>query len=162
MLNIVLYQPKIPPNTGNIARLCVGADVHLHIIRPIGFFLDDKTMKRAGCDYWPHLKLTVHDALDHFLKSTGVAEIFFITKFGKKRYTDACFNDGDYLLFGSEDTGLPEDILKENSDLTLHIPMDGPVRSINLSNAVSIVLYEAIRQIRGQSPVLSETKIIGA
>lgn len=148
MLNIVLYQPQIPPNTGNVARLCVGADCRLHIIRPMGFFMDDKTMKRAGCDYWSDLKLEIHDSLEPLFLKIGESNVYYITKFGKKHYTDAEFSDGDYLVFGSEDRGLPKELLEKKKDKTLSIPMYGPVRSINLSNAVSIVLYEALRQIK--------------
>lgn len=146
MFNVVLYQPQIPPNTGNIARLCVGADCTLHIIRPIAFFMDDKTMKRAGCDYWEHLRLEYHDSLDDLYKKAGDANFYYITKFGKRKYTDAKFQKNDYLIFGSEQDGLPKDLLAVNEDKTLYIPIPGPVRSINLSNAVAIVLYEAMRQ----------------
>lgn len=147
MFNIVLYQPKIPPNTGNIARLCVGAGCTLHIIRPIPFFLDDKTMRRAGCDYWPHLKLKVHDSLEDLTKGICGPRVFYITKHGEKIYTEVKYCKEDYLVFGSEDTGLTPELLEVNREKTIHIPMYGPVRSINLSNAVSIVVYEALRQI---------------
>lgn len=198
MFNIVLYQPQIPPNTGNIARLCVGADATLHIIRPIGFFLDDKTMKRAGCDYWSHLKLKIHNSLEDLVchshkdaipkilpslckgglgrvetsltplsiagetnvnnlkggnqKTNNNPTIYYITKFGKKSYTEANFKEGDYLVFGSEQHGLPKDILEKNPDKTLKIPMSDKIRSHNLSNSVAIVLYEAIRQTTESRP----------
>jgi len=147
MFNVVLYQPQIPPNTGNIARLCVGADCALHIIRPIGFFLDDKSMKRAGCDYWPHVKLKCHDSLEALYKEAGDSNIYYVTKFGKNRYSDIFFKKGDFLIFGSEQHGLPKELLEKEKDKTIFIPMPGPIRSHNLSNSVSIVLYEAIRQV---------------
>lgn len=147
MFNIVLYQPQIPPNTGNIARLCVAAKCKLHIIRPIAFFMDDKTMKRAGCDYWEHLDLEIHDSFDDLKSKSGEANFYFVTKFGKKKYSDISFGKGDYLVFGSEQHGLPNELLERNRDKTIVIPMFGPTRSLNLSNSVAIVLYEAIRQI---------------
>ena len=146
MFNIALFQPQIPPNTGNVARLCVGANCKLHLIRPLGFFIDDKTMKRAGCDYWDDLDLQIHDSLDELYKYAGDASFYYITKFAEKSYTDAKFKEGDYLIFGSEQHGLPEEVRQANEEACLSIPMPGPVRSINLSNAVSIVLYEAVRQ----------------
>jgi len=150
MLNVVLYQPQIPPNTGNIARLCVGANCKLHIIRPIGFFLDDKSMKRAGCDYWKHVDFELHDSLESLKGKANKANFYYITKYGKKKYTDISFTKSDYFVFGSEQDGLPKDLLKTNRENTLAIPMFGPIRSLNLSNAVSIVLYEALRQINNR------------
>ena len=146
MFNIVLYQPQIPPNTGNVARLCVGSGCHLHLIRPIAFFLDDKSMKRAGCDYWSHVNLTCHDSLDDLKKTPGINRIFYVTKHGKNTYTDVSYQSGDTFIFGSEQHGLPEELLEENRDQTIMIPMTGPIRSHNLSNAVAIVVYEALRQ----------------
>ena len=146
MFNIVLYQPQIPPNTGNIARLCVGANCKLHLIRPIAFFLDDKTMKRAGCDYWEHLDLEIHNSLEDLKEKAGEANFYYVTKFGEKNYSEINYKEGDYLVFGSEQKGLPKELLDNNRNNSVLIPMYGPVRSLNLSNAVSIVLYEAIRQ----------------
>ena len=147
MFNIVLHQPQIPPNTGNIARLCVATNSKLHIIRPIAFFLDDKTMRRAGCDYWEHLDLEIHDSLSDLYSKAGDTNFYYVSKFGKMRYSEIDYKDGDYLIFGSEQHGLPKEVLETNSDKTLFIPMSGPARSLNLSNSVAVVLYEAIRQI---------------
>lgn len=147
MLNIVLYQPQIPPNTGNVARLCVGSGSKLHIIRPMGFFLDDKTMRRAGCDYWPHLDLKIHNSIEKLIENSNGANIYYVTKFGKKKYSDVAYRDGDYLLFGSEDKGLPQEMISKNKEKSVFIPMSDNVRSINLSNSVAIVMYEALRQL---------------
>lgn len=147
MPNVALYHPQIPPNTGNIARLCVAADCVLHIVRPIGFFLDDKSMKRAGCDYWPHVKLHVHDSFEELKSKAGDANFYYVTKRGSIKYTDVKYKKDDYLVFGSEDDGLPPELLEANKDRTIVIPMYGPTRSLNLSNSVAIVLYEALRQI---------------
>lgn len=147
MFNVVLYNPQIPPNTGNIARLCVGANCRLHLIRPIGFFLDDKSMKRAGCDYWEHVDLECYDSLDKLISEAGDANFYYVTKFGETKYTEVSYNDGDYLVFGSEEDGLPRKLLDANRDKSISIPIYGPIRSLNLSNSVSIVLYEALRQL---------------
>jgi len=143
----VLFNPQIPPNTGNIARLCVGANATLHLIRPIGFFLDDKSMKRAGCDYWEHVDMKIHDSLEDLYKFAGEANFYYVTKFGKSKYTDVKYQKGDYLIFGSEESGLPDKVLEDNPDKTLVIPMSDRIRSHNLSNSVAIVLYDAIRQV---------------
>ncbi|WP_051129556.1 tRNA (uridine(34)/cytosine(34)/5-carboxymethylaminomethyluridine(34)-2'-O)-methyltransferase TrmL [Hippea alviniae] len=145
--HVVLYQPDIPPNTGNIARLCVATNTHLHIIKPMGFSLDDKRLKRAGLDYWKYLKLTIHDSLDDFLEFTKDKTIYFSTTRAKKTIYDMNYKKGDFFMFGSETQGLPEELLKENFDYCINIPMSPNVRSINLSDSVSIVLYEAIRQV---------------
>jgi tRNA (cytidine/uridine-2'-O-)-methyltransferase len=148
MFNIVLYQPQIPPNTGNIARLCVATKSKLHIIRPIAFFLDDKTMRRAGCDYWKHLDLQCYNSLEELKSKAGDANFFYVTKYGEKKYSDVTFKDGDYLVFGSEQHGLPKEIIESNKEKTIVIPMAGPTRSLNLSSSAAIVLYEAIRQTK--------------
>ncbi len=145
--HVVLYQPDIPPNTGNIARLCVATNTHLHIIKPMGFSLNDKKLKRAGLDYWKYLKLTIHDSLNDFLKFAKDKTIYFATTKARKTIYDARYKKGDVFMFGSETQGLPEDLLKENLDYCINIPMSSNVRSINLSDSVSIVLYEAIRQV---------------
>jgi tRNA (cytidine/uridine-2'-O-)-methyltransferase len=150
MISIALFEPEIPPNTGNIARLCVGLEANLYIIGKPSFDLSEKAVKRAGLDYWTHLSISTFETWDVFLQSQVVQRdrIFGITKFGKLCYTHVLFQDGDCLLFGKETSGLPENIHSDLSeDRKLHIPMPGPVRSLNLSNAVAVVAYEAFRQI---------------
>jgi len=144
--NIVLYRPEIPPNTGNIARLCVGAKSRLHLIGKLGFKIDDKHLKRAGLDYWEHLDMVYYENLNEFLNQHNNKRLWLITKFGKKRYCDVNFNLEDFFIFGRETTGLPEELHNQYQDNRLYIPMSNDVRSINLSNSVAIVLYEALRQ----------------
>ena len=147
-LNIVLYQPEIPANSGNIARLSVAAACELHLIRPLGYVLSDRYLKRAGLDYWPHVKLNIYDGLDQLIeKYPGSRFFYFSTKAGRP-YTEVSYKDGDFLVFGPESRGLPDEILTKNEENALTIPMFGPVRSINLSTAVGVVVYEALRQIR--------------
>lgn len=148
-MHVVLVNPEIPPNTGNIARLCAATNSPLHLIRPLGFFVDDKSMKRAGLDYWEHVKLTVHDSLDELLDNDAKGKFWLITKFGTKNYTSIEYGDSDYLIFGSETKGLPKETLEMYSDRTLKIPMFGETRCINLATSVGIVLYEALRQTKG-------------
>lgn len=148
-INIVLYQPEIPANSGNIARLSVAAACELHLIRPLGYVLSDRYLKRAGLDYWPHVKLNIYDGLDQLIdKYPGSRFFYFSTKAGRA-YTEVHYKEGDFLVFGPESRGLPEEILKKNENNALTIPMFGPVRSINLSTAVGVVVYEALRQLRG-------------
>ncbi|MAW32908.1 MAG: tRNA (uridine(34)/cytosine(34)/5-carboxymethylaminomethyluridine(34)-2'-O)-methyltransferase TrmL [Proteobacteria bacterium] len=148
MLNIVLYQPQIPPNTGNVIRLCANSGSVLHLIRPLGFRLTNKSFKRAGLDYHDLMTLKVHDNLTNCLLSIGDCRSFTITKFGQKPYNAPKYRSGDVLIFGSEIDGLPSDVLQSvGKDKTLYIPMKKGSRSLNLSNAVAIVLYEAWRQI---------------
>jgi tRNA (cytidine/uridine-2'-O-)-methyltransferase len=144
--NIVLYRPEIPPNTGNIARLCVGARSSLHLIGRLGFKLDNKSLKRAGLDYWDKLRVYYYRNFDEFLERINKGNIWLITKFGKKKYTDVKLKVNDYFIFGRETKGLPEEIHNLFLDNRLYIPMSDDVRSINLSNSVAMVLYEAIRQ----------------
>nr|WP_218926344.1 tRNA (uridine(34)/cytosine(34)/5-carboxymethylaminomethyluridine(34)-2'-O)-methyltransferase TrmL [Gemella palaticanis] len=150
MNNIVLYQPEIPANTGNIARTCVGTNTRLHLIMPIGFSIDDKHLKRAGLDYWENLDLVIWDSLDHFLSETSDKNYYLITKFGSKLYSDCNFkNDSDeeiYFIFGRETKGLPESFREKYLDKTLKIPMTDKVRSLNLSNTAALIIYEALRQ----------------
>lgn len=148
-MQIVLYQPEIPPNTGSIARLCAATRTPLHLIAPLGFKIDDKHLKRAGLDYWEHVDLTLHDSWESFLKKHGLRPMLFFSKKAKQSYTQACYQDGEFLVFGPETRGLPEGLLEANKEKTYVIPMmcEG-VRSLNLSNAVSIVLYEALRQLK--------------
>ncbi len=145
--HIVLYQPDIPPNTGNIARLCVATNSHLHIIKPMGFSLDNKHLKRAGLDYWKHLNLTVYNSLSDFLEFASNKTIYFLTTKAKRTIYEPNYKKGDIFMFGSETKGLPENLLKENFENCINIPTTDKVRSINLADSVSIVLYEAIRQV---------------
>ena len=145
--HIALYQPQIPPNTGNIARLCVATGSHLHIIRPTGFSLSDKRLKRAGLDYWKYLKLTVHDSLEDFLKFVNGRTMYLASTKAHFTIFDKSYAKGDIFLFGSETEGLPEWLLLKYSQQCINIPMKPQVRSLNLSDSVSIVVYEAIRQV---------------
>ncbi|MDE6029280.1 MAG: tRNA (uridine(34)/cytosine(34)/5-carboxymethylaminomethyluridine(34)-2'-O)-methyltransferase TrmL [Clostridiales bacterium] len=147
MFNIVLYQPEIPQNTGNISRTCACTGSALHIIRPMGFEITDKHLKRAGLDYWDKLNLTYYDSLEEFFQKTANGgRYFYLSKKASKRYTDIDFKDGDYLIFGKETKGLPEHIVFDNPETALRIPMAEGLRSLNLSNTVALVLYEALRQ----------------
>ena len=144
-INIVLVEPEIPANTGNIARTCAVTGAQLHLVEPLGFSISDKQVKRAGLDYWPHLNVQVHKSLDEFFKNTNGKYYYCSTK-AKKYYTDAAYEDGCYLLFGKETKGLPEPLIFENLQNAIKIPMRNGLRSLNLSNAVSIIVYEALRQ----------------
>ena len=145
-MNIVLHQPEIPHNTGAIGRTCLVTNSALHLIHPLGFYLDEKSLKRSGLDYWHKLKVHEYDSFDDFLKKNSTGEFFFIETSGKKRYTDVNYNKGCFLIFGSETVGLPSNILDEYAKKVVHIPMIKGERSVNLSVAVGIVLYEALRQ----------------
>lgn len=144
MLNIGLYEPQIPPNTGNIARLAVGLDIPLFIIGKKGFSLDEKSVRRAGLDYWQHLKLAEYTDLDSFTTSNPDSRLILATTKGINPYYNFTYQRGDTLLFGSETSGLPKDFIKANIEHTITIPMPGKVRSLNLSNSVSIVIYHAL------------------
>ena len=147
-MHVVLYQPEIPPNTGSVARLCAATLTPLHLIEPLGFKIDDKHLKRAGLDYWEFVDLHVHSSWQQFLeKSTGKRLLYFSKK-ASRSYTQVSFAQDDYLVFGPETRGLPEEWIALNAERALRIPMMGTgVRSLNLSNAVSIVLYEGLRQL---------------
>ena len=147
-MNVVLYQPEIPPNTGSVARLCAATLTPLHLIEPLGFKIDDKHLKRAGLDYWEFVDLHVHSSWQQFLeKSTGKRLLYFSKK-ASRSYTQLSFAQDDYLVFGPETRGLPEEWIALNAERALRIPMMGSgVRSLNLSNAVAIVLYEGLRQL---------------
>ncbi len=148
-INIVLYQPLIPANTGNIARSCAGTGVRLHLVRPLGFSTDDKMLKRAGLDYWEHVDLTYHDSLDELFDSYPDGEFYYITKFGSKPHTTFDFSDqkkDHFFVFGQETKGLPPELLEANPDHCLRIPMNDNIRSLNLSNTAAILMYEALRQ----------------
>jgi tRNA (cytidine/uridine-2'-O-)-methyltransferase len=147
MPKIVLINPDIPQNTGNIGRLCVGLDWELHLVHPMGFVLSDKQIRRSGLDYWGHLKVVEHNSLAQFLEKHGKERLFFFTTKTKKLYTDVSYQKDDFLIFGSEARGLPEDLLKDYWDQALTIPMPGKVRSLNLANSVAVVAYETYRQL---------------
>ena len=145
--NIVLVEPEIPQNTGNISRKCAATGCALHLVRPLGFEITDKHLKRAGLDYWQYLELYYHDSfLDLYNKYYNGNNFYFMSTKGAKRYTDVKFKDGDFLIFGKESHGLPEPLLKEHYAETLRIPMLDKIRSLNLSNSVALTLYEALRQ----------------
>jgi tRNA (cytidine/uridine-2'-O-)-methyltransferase len=148
VVNIVLVEPEIPQNTGNIARLCAATNSVLHLVHPLGFNVDDKHLKRAGLDYWAFVKITHHVDFNTFLKSVNSKGLFFSAK-GKNPYHKAPYKDGCYLIFGKETIGLPREILEANIENTYKIPIWGKVRSINLSTCVGIAAYEAYRQIGG-------------
>ncbi|MGM0378114.1 MAG: tRNA (uridine(34)/cytosine(34)/5-carboxymethylaminomethyluridine(34)-2'-O)-methyltransferase TrmL [Bacillota bacterium] len=149
MVNIVLFQPEIPPNTGNIARTCALIEAKLHLIKPLGFKIDDKSVKRAGLDYWNMLNLEVHESIDKFLEKYGDKKIFLSTTKAKKYHTDVTFQDDCFIMFGKETAGLPEFIHDRYKENEIKIPMKKhkDLRSLNLSNAVAIIAYEALRQI---------------
>ncbi len=147
MLHLVLYQPQIPPNTGNIARLCVATQCELHLIHPLGFQADAAAVKRAGLDYWQHLSVHQHDSWAVFLQKYSQARMHFFSKKAKRPYTEVQYQDGDFLIFGSETKGLPDEILQEFQKDLCTIPMWGPTRSLNLSTSAGIVTYEALRQV---------------
>ena len=146
MFNIVLVEPEIPQNTGNIARTCAATGAKLHIIKPMGFEIDDKKLKRAGLDYWHLLGVRYYENLEEFFEKTAGARYFYSTTKGRHIYSDVEFSDGDYILFGKETKGLPEELLYENEQSCIRIPMISEARSLNLSNSVAIVIYEALRQ----------------
>lgn len=145
-LNIVLYEPEIPGNTGNIGRTCVITNTKLHLIEPMGFIINDKTVKRAGMDYWQELDVTIYDDWNDFLERNPDANIYMATTKARHVYTDVSYRDGDFIMFGKESGGIPEEILVKNPENSVRIPMYEDKRSLNLSNAAAIVLYEALRQ----------------
>ena len=147
MLSVALVEPEIPPNTGNIARLCAATNVPLHIVGVTGFRMDDRALKRAGLDYWPEVKLLRHPNLDSLYQALPEARFLYLTTKADRVYTDWSFQPTDCLVFGPETRGLPEDLLRRNWTHCLRIPMlNAKVRSLNLATAVGIVLYEALRQ----------------
>ncbi|MBM7867336.1 tRNA (uridine(34)/cytosine(34)/5-carboxymethylaminomethyluridine(34)-2'-O)-methyltransferase TrmL [Heliobacterium gestii] len=146
MFHIVLVEPEIPPNTGNVARLCAGTGCELHLIRPLGFSIDDKQLKRAGLDYWHLVKVHVHDSWAAFIETHRQANLFFLSTKGKKAYHEFHFRPGDFLVFGKETKGLPEAILNEWPERVTRIPLAADARSLNLSNAVAVVVFEGLRQ----------------
>ncbi len=146
MLNIVLLEPEIPQNTGNIGRTCVATDTCLHLIEPLGFRLNEKAIRRAGLDYWADLNVKTYTSYRDFLEKNPGAKIYMATTKAKKMYTDVHYEEDCYIMFGKESAGIPEEILVENPDNCIRIPMVGDMRSLNIGNSVAIILYEALRQ----------------
>lgn len=144
-INIVMVEPEIPQNTGNVARTCAATGARLHIVKPMGFDIDDKRLKRAGLDYWHYLDITYYDGLEDFFSKNDGAFFYFTTK-GRKTHSEVAYPDNCYLLFGKETKGLPEELLIKNPERCVRIPMQGEIRSLNLSNSVAIAVYEALRQ----------------
>ena len=144
-INIVMVEPEIPQNTGNVARTCAATGARLHIVKPMGFTIDDKKLKRAGLDYWHYLDITYYDGLEDFFSKNDGAFFYFTTK-GRKTHSDVSYPDNCYLLFGKETKGLPEKLLIKNPERCVRIPMQGEIRSLNLSNSVAIAVYEVLRQ----------------
>ena len=142
----MLVEPEIPQNTGNIARTCAATGARLHIVKPMGFKVDDKKLKRAGLDYWQYLDITYYENLADFLQKTEGANYYLFTTKGQKVYSDVEFPDNCYLIFGKETKGLPEDFIIANRQNALRVPMQGEIRSLNLSNTVALATYEALRQ----------------
>ena len=148
MFNVILVEPEIPPNTGNIGRLCLAAGSTLHLVKPLGFSIDDRTLKRAGLDYWKEVDVKLWDSFADLMGASGPdSRFFFLTTKSKRAYYKVNFRPGDFLVFGRETKGLPESLLAAHSDELLTIPMQG-TRSLNLATAVGIVLFEAMRQVR--------------
>lgn len=145
-VNIVLYEPEIPANTGNIGRTCVATGTRLHLIEPLGFRLNEKALKRAGMDYWNELDVTTYIDYADFLEKNPGAKIYMATTKASKVYTEAEYEDGCYIMFGRESAGIPEEILVQHREDCIRIPMCGDIRSLNLGNSAAIVLYEALRQ----------------
>lgn len=148
-IHIVFVEPEIPPNTGNIARSCAATGSVLHLVEPLGFSIDEKSVRRAGLDYWQFVQLEVHKSLDEFLEKYGDRNMYLATTKGEKRYSDVVYQDGDMLVFGKETAGLPKNFVEKNRERTIRIPMsmDTRLRSLNLSNSANIVLFEALRQM---------------
>lgn len=146
LFNIVLVEPEIPQNTGNIARTCAATGCKLHIVKPMGFEIDDKKLKRAGLDYWHLLGIKYYENLEDFFVQNKGGRFFYSTTKGLNKYSDVKYQDGDFVLFGKETKGLPEKLLYENKEWCIRIPMIDEARSLNLSNSVAIVAYEALRQ----------------
>lgn len=146
MLNIVLHEPEIPANTGNIGRTCVAANARLHLIEPLGFRLNEKNLKRAGMDYWEKLDVTTYINYEDFLNRNPGAKVYMATTKAPKLYTEVSYEPDCYIMFGKESAGIPEEILVKHKDDCIRIPMAGDIRSLNLGNSVAVVLYEALRQ----------------
>jgi len=156
MINIVLVEPEIPQNTGNIARTCAAIGATLHIVKPIMFDISEKAVRRAGLDYWQHLSLRVYESSAEFFGEHRGKDFFYCSTKAKKLYTDVEYPDDVWLLFGSETRGLPEDMIFGNFDRAVRIPMRENIRSLNLSNSVAVVAYEVVRQRNGVEPALDK------
>jgi len=147
--NIVLFEPEIPTNTGNIGRLSLASGSHLHLVKPFGFEISDSRLKRAGLDYWKHLSLTIYESIDHFLETHQGKPMAFLSSHATKDYLSINYEDGMFLIFGKESVGLPEGIITENASQLFKIPLHSEhIRSLNLANAVSIVVYEGLRNLK--------------
>ncbi|MEA4988538.1 MAG: tRNA (uridine(34)/cytosine(34)/5-carboxymethylaminomethyluridine(34)-2'-O)-methyltransferase TrmL [Anaerovorax sp.] len=149
-MHIVLVEPEIPPNTGNIARTCAATGTTLHLVKPLGFSIDDAHLKRAGLDYWPYVNIEVHESLEDFLVKYGERKLYLATTKGGSIYTDIAYQDEDMILFGKETAGLPRDFIHANEEKAIRIPMsqDTRLRSLNLANSANIILFEALRQLQ--------------
>lgn len=145
-MNIVLHEPEIPGNTGNIGRTCVATGTSLHLIKPLGFSLEEKYLKRAGMDYWEKLDLHIYENYEDFLEKNPGAKIYYATTKGQNLYTEVTYESDAFIMFGKESAGIPEEILVEHPDECVRIPMIGDIRSLNLGNSVAVLLYEALRQ----------------
>ncbi len=145
-INIVLVEPEIPQNTGNVARTCAAVGASLHLVKPLGFEIDDRKLKRAGLDYWDKLDITYYDSLDDFLQKNAGEPMFFFTTKAKRKYTDVQYPKRVFIVFGKETKGLPEELLYANPDSSVRIPMRDTLRSLNLSNSVAVAVYEVLRQ----------------
>ncbi len=145
-LNIVLHEPEIPANTGNIGRTCVATGTRLHLIEPLGFRIDEKSLKRAGMDYWDKLEVFRYLDYSDFLKKNPGAKIYYASTKAKHIYSEVSYDDNCYIMFGKESAGIPEEILRDNPETTVRIPMGADIRSLNLSNSAAVILYEALRQ----------------
>ena len=146
MINVVLIEPEIPQNTGNIARTCAAVGARLHLVEPMGFKIDNAKLKRAGLDYWHYLDITYYKDTEDFLERSKNENLYFFTTKAAKLYSEMLYGENPYLIFGKETAGIPEDILKRNLDFCVRIPMKDNLRSLNLSNAAAIGVYEALRQ----------------
>ena len=153
MLDLVLLEPEIPPNTGNVSRLAVALDARLHLVEPLGFRIDDRTLRRAGIDYWDRVKLTVHASFDDFVNSVRPGRLIYTSAHAKATHTEIVYEPGDALVFGKETAGLPPDLGDRHPGIWIRIPHWGPMRSLNLSNAVAVVAYEAMRQLEARQLV---------
>ncbi len=145
-LNIVLHEPEIPANTGNIGRTCVATGTRLHLIEPLGFRIDEKSLKRAGMDYWDKLEVFRYLDYNDFLEKNPGAKIYYASTKAKHIYSEVSYDDNCYIMFGKESAGIPEEILRDNPETTVRIPMGADIRSLNLSNSAAVILYEALRQ----------------
>ncbi|WP_139854708.1 tRNA (cytidine(34)-2'-O)-methyltransferase [Aequorivita sinensis] len=150
--NIVLFEPEIPTNTGNIGRLSLGSGSNLHLVKPFGFEIDDKRLKRAGLDYWKHITVHIYESIDEFYSKNKGKNFVYFSSHGTKEYCEIDFKDDMFLIFGKESTGLPERVISKNQDLLYNIPIYSPhIRSLNLANAVGIVVYEGIRNLKAKN-----------